>query len=624
MIEPRLFLCNNVTVSDSDPLRTGRKVVELVTQGSARNVNIRLENVTEVFSKQLSPRLIDLIEIAGYIFAADCATSRGIGWTEGKSIESWERDFQFIMAVREPSFWSRDEVQRTLIQVLQFLSNDKYSFEFRQLTKEQPQQLYLEFNNLEDWPFYNVDRVLMFSGGLDSLAGAVETAANGGNLVLVSHRPVSTMDKRLRQLFEELRQTYPAVQMLHIPVWIYKDKDLGREHTQRTRSFLFSALGTVVAESVRANGVRFFENGVVSLNLPIADEVVRARASRTTHPLVLDLFTKLYSLVTDREIKVDNPFLFKTKTEVVSVIATHGANRLIARTCSCAHQMFKSKTQWHCGTCSQCIDRRIAILAASQEEYDLEIDYVSDVFTGHRKDGYEKNMAVNYVRHAIELSRMDEQEMASKFNRDITRAVRSFPQQREAAQQIIEMHKRHGESVKIVLNQQFGYYSNTLLEGGLNSSSMLAMIGGQKHLISSWERYAERVVGLLKSGIPPACQTHKPKDEPHLQEICDGILKAHDSDLIREFPFMSWSSSSTKPDWSVESLQLWIELKYVRQKSDIRPITKDIAEDITKYGDNDRRVLYVVYDPSHLITNEKQFSEPIVNRRNSMAIDFIR
>ena len=70
----------------------------------------------------------------------------------------------------------------------------------------------------------------------------------------------------------------------------------------------------------------------------------------------------------------------------------HNAVDLITKACSCAHNVFKSKTKWRCGTCSQCIDQRIAILSAGLENFDLETGYVCDVFTGHRKDGYEQNI----------------------------------------------------------------------------------------------------------------------------------------------------------------------------------------------------------------------------------------
>ena len=61
----------------------------------------------------------------------------------------------------------------------------------------------------------------------------------------------------------------------------------------------------------------------------------------------------------------------------------------------------------------------------------------------------------------------------------------------------------------------------------------------------------------------------------------------------------------------------------MREKRDIRQITKDVAEDITKYGDNDRRVLYIVYDPDHLIPDDDEFAAPIVQRA-TMWVEFIR
>lgn len=622
MTNPRLFLCNGVEIPDGDPLRSDCQVIELNTHGSQANVNVQLQDVAKVFRQHLTPRLADLIEIAAYVYSADCAAPRGHGWSNQNSIERWSRDFQLVIGVRELNFWQQSNVKQLLSQVLNFLSDDKYSFEFCSFEQERNQQLYLELNDQEDWNFYNAERVLMFSGGLDSLAGAVEMAAKGENLVLVSHRPIATMDKRLRKLVAELQAAYP-VQIRHIPVWINKDGALGREATQRTRSFLFSALGTVVAQSMQAEGVRFFENGVVSLNFPVADEVLRARASRTTHPRALNLFAQLYSLVTERDFKVDNPYLFKTKADVISTITENGGSRLIPYTCSCAHQRFKPRTQWHCGTCSQCIDRRIAIYASGCEEYDFEADYETDVFTGRRKEGYEKNIAVDYVRHALELDRMSEDEMASRFNTEISRAIRGMPQTRDAAQQIIDVHKRHGETVERVLHKKLQLHLKDLINGELESTSLLRMVSGQEHLGTSWQRYAERIISLLQNGIPTSCKTHKPTDEPHLQEICDGILKAHDSDLIREFPFMGWSSSLTKPDWSAESMRLWIELKYIRRKTDIRPITRDIAEDITKYGDNNRRILFLVYDPSHLITDEAKFSQEIL-KRLEMLVHFVR
>lgn len=623
MTAPRLVLCSGVTEPEDSPLREGRKVLSLDAIGDEANVNIKLENLTRVFLKRLNPRMVDLLEIASYVYATDCATNRGEGWTNKASEESWDRDFHFVIPVRDVEFWSRAEVVSTLRQLLLFLSNDQYTFEFRRLVADRTGQEYFDLGDDDDWPFYGVERVTMFSGGLDSLAGAVETANKGEKLVLVSHRPVGSINKRQRELFEEFNQTYPDNPMVHIPVWINKDEELGRESTQRTRSFLYAAIGAVVAESINAKGIRFFENGVVSLNLPVADEVLRARASRTTHPKSLHYLSRLLSLVVSPEFVVDNPFMFKTKTEVVALLAHYGVEKFILLTRSCTHTRKQSKNQWHCGTCSQCIDRRIAILAAGLESSDTETDYVSDVFTGKRQEGYERNMAVNFARHATELHMMPPDAMASVFNRELTSAVSTLLNRGEAFEQFIEMHQRHAEAVVNVLREQIRRHDEGVVLANLEKTSMLGLVAGREHHQSAWLQYSERITSLLRNGLPRACQTHKPKDEPHLQQIMDGILCGDEERLTREYPFMLWASSMTKPDLSNERRCLWVEAKYIREKRYVRQITEDISSDITKYGDNQRRTLFVVYDPCHYVTDEATFSEDI-ERHEGMIVRFVR
>jgi hypothetical protein len=459
----------------------GKKLVQLDAVGRKPNVHIRFENVAKVFRQNLSPRLIDFLEIASYVYSADCATPRGKKWTDDDSTEPWSRDFSFVIPVREPEFWARAEIQCLIEKILNFLSNDKYSFNFVPLKRDRAEQPYFNFGDLEDWPFHAPDRVIMFSGGLDSLAGAVETVAAGGKLVLVSHRPVSTLDARQNLLFKELRKLYPD-QLIRVPVWVNKAETLGREPTQRTRSFLFSALGTLVAQSIRANGVRFFENGVVSLNLPIAQEALRSRASRTTHPLALHLLSSLCAAIVEANFAVDNPFLFKTKTEVVASLAPHQAAHLIGSTCSCSHSMFQTKTQRHCGRCSQCIDRRFATLAAQVQSFDLSKDYVSDVFIGPRKDPLEKAIAIDYVRHGLELAQKSEKELAANFNTELSRAVRHVDARGQAVREIISMHKRHGDVVRRVLEEQIHQNAAGFVEGTVDSTALLAMVARRNHL----------------------------------------------------------------------------------------------------------------------------------------------
>ncbi len=471
-----------------DPAWTGRHQIELDAIGDKHNVNIRFEDVARKFQRNISPRLMDFLEIASYVFTADCSTLRG-EWTDAQGDEPWGRDIGFLIAVREPEFWETPRVKRLMQDVLRFLSDDTYSFQFVPLQADRRAQTpYFEFHDQNDWPFHKPDRVLMFSGGLDSLAGIVEAAASDGKSVLVSHRPVSTLYARQRKLFGELRRKFPG-QLIHIPVWINKDEKFGKEPTQRTRSFLFAALGTLVAQSIDARGIRFYENGVLSVNLPVAEEVLRARASRTTHPIALHLLSSLAAAVTGRELPIDNPFLFKTKTEVVQTLSTHDATDLIALTCSCSHLMFQSGEKRHCGRCSQCIDRRFAVAGAGLLSKDPETDYVSDVFIGSRLKQLDRSIAIDYTRHGIELERRSDLEIAGIFNAEICRAVRYERKGRESAEALISMYKRHGTIVRRVLEDQLRLNAGKLIDRTLEQTSLLALAIGQNYLPTS-ERFA--------------------------------------------------------------------------------------------------------------------------------------
>lgn len=617
---PRLFLCNGATKPKSS--KTNRYIKKLYTYGEDENVHICFEDVSHVFEQHLSPRLIDFIEIASFVYAADSSTQRDAVWKDNYSTEAWGRDFKFVIPVRDFKFWNKKNVKNILSRTLSFLSDDKYNFIFRKLKADRHYQRYLDFEDCSEWPFHGVDRVILFSGGLDSLAGAV-SLAKYSNIVLVSHRPVAKLSNRQINLVKQIRKQYP-VKILHIPVWINKDSRLGREYTQRTRSFLYCTIGAVIAESLSAAGVSFYENGIVSLNLPVADEVLRARASRTTHPNSLELFSKICTEILDREFVVDNPFLFKTKKEVLDVIIKNNGSSLVEYTTSCAHSgHFQSKTRRHCGTCSQCIDRRISTLACGLEKYDDKTDYVSDVFTGRRKEGYERNMAINYVRHASELSAMPEEQIATKFSCDINRAVLPFNKKRDAAKKLIDMHKRHADTVQKVITRQIIENAENLFVGKLDETCLLALVAGQRHIESSWTMFCDKIVDILKCSLPVSCEKEKPKNEPHLQRICDGILISHNLKLVREYPFMRWASSLTKPDWSNELFSLWVEAKYPKVKSDIYKMTDAIAADITKYRDSGKRIQFIIYDPNHLIVDQIGFLNSL-RKRDWIRADLIR
>jgi REase_DpnII-MboI/Queuosine biosynthesis protein QueC len=615
------FRCN---LPPRRPRKVDSNYSELRTFAPNRNVNLVIDDIARIFQRHLSGRIADALDIAAFVYSADSAVARSGAWTAG-AIEPWSREFSFEIGVRDLAFWSRNDVHQLLVQILTFLSDDVFKFTFEQLKTDRAVQEYLNLGSAahDDWPFHNPSRILLFSGGLDSLAGAVDHAARGDNLVLVSHRSVSTLDHRQQDLFGRLQVMFPAVAMLRIPVWVNNVGRHNREYTQRTRSFLFWALALAVGMSINANGMTFFENGVVSLNLPVADQVLRARASRTTHPVTLRMLEELSSLVMDRKFIVENPFVLMTKTEVVMKLISHGAGDLIRSSCSCSRTRAQRAVGWHCGCCSQCIDRRLAIVASGHPDLDPELDYATPVLTGARKSETDQTLAVNYARHAIELARASTEDVAERFNAEIGRAARAFSDPTRASQGLIEMHLRHGRTIQNTIAASVSAHAMELTEGGIEPTSLLGLVIDRRHLTTSWRQLANRISSIFTTGLPTACRSRKPENEPHLQEICDGLLKAANERLVREFPYLRRASRMTKPDWSDENARLWIELKYVRVSTDVRKITEDIAADIVKYGDNSRRTLFAIYDPSGQVIEPETFAADI-QRHDGCLVTIIR
>jgi hypothetical protein len=106
-----------------NPLWAGRHRVELTSIGPNPNVNIRFEDVGRKLRQNISPRLMDFLEIASYVFTADCSTQRG-KWTDQKDQEPWGRDLAFVIGVREPKFWEAPNIKGLIREALRFLSDD--------------------------------------------------------------------------------------------------------------------------------------------------------------------------------------------------------------------------------------------------------------------------------------------------------------------------------------------------------------------------------------------------------------------------------------------------------------------------------------------------------------------
>lgn len=466
MSTPRIILCSGVRPTG---IKDGPAVVRLDVSGAHANVNLRISDISNAMATIVPDVLIDLLEIAAYVYSTDQAVSRGGARDTGKL---WRRTLRFHVPVRCPDIWSSDEVSDALTDVLSFLSEDEYEFTFTKLRRQGSFQYYLE--NMV--PAYRAEEVLLFSGGLDSLAGAVQAAiVDERRVALVSHRSAAKRVQGVSYLADQIQKRAPRG-VRHIPVWATKDEGIGHEYTQRTRSFLYASLATTVARMLRLDGIRFYENGVTSINLPIAEQVVGARATRTTHPKTLAGFARLASLLLDRPFAVESPFLWKTKSDVIRIIKDHGCGDLIPRTVSCSRTVEATKLHTHCGRCSQCLERRFAALAVGlSDEEDPDAMYKVRLLSDPRALGETRTMAESFLRRANALRTIKAGELIATYP-EANRSVRHVGlSSDEAAERICELYRRHGEEIHDALAEGHRRCASDLLDGTLPDSCLVAL-----------------------------------------------------------------------------------------------------------------------------------------------------
>ncbi|MEM7510673.1 MAG: 7-cyano-7-deazaguanine synthase [Bacteroidota bacterium] len=293
----------------------------------------------------------DMLNLASGIYATDLAVRR-------KEREQYIRTIK--LSIEVVNLHAFERVKDQLEEALYVLSGDNWTITFSQKIG-MPEAA-------DKWPTKD-GVVLLFSGGLDSFAGAVHYIKQGNELVLVSHVNQNTsvsgsQNAVLKELTSHYNKSIP-----HYPYRVFTRKkgaytfpEMGeRENTQRTRSFLFLALAVITARKVGFNQiVSMAENGQFAIHLPLNQARVGPFSTHTANPKFLEIAENLFStLFGIANLRIENPFLYKTKAEVTSLLK-NGLLDKIESSVSCwmaSHVQGKN----HCGRCIPCLTRRVAI-----------------------------------------------------------------------------------------------------------------------------------------------------------------------------------------------------------------------------------------------------------------------
>lgn len=582
------------------------------TSKSVANINLGLPNfVRDVY--HLPDRVLDLLELAAYVYCADRLVNRG----DKAAVEyhGWARSWDFVVKVRDIDFWQDLEVTESLASALEFMTGDRhYRFAFVSGHSSAKTNLF-DHAEFDATPSRGISLAL-FSGGLDSLAGVLgELDSTERALYLVSHQSQASTVKTQNQLVKTLQELYRD-RVFHYKFECKLRGVRAAEETQRTRAFLYTCIAYAVAHAFGQKSFTIYENGITSLNLPRREDLFAARASRTTHPQTISRLSTLFRHVEKGEFDIESPFLWLTKTDVLDRLGHSSHRYLLPSTVSCSKTFKNLGLCTHCGGCSQCIDRRIAAYASSTEDIDDAGLYDLDIVAGEIADREVKTTAVDYIRQAKHFLEWNDDHFFLQFSSEMAELVEYLPNGKsmefESLGRIRDLCRRHGAQVEAALRRMRDLHDHPFEV--ISEGSLLALVANREYFAEPVQRLVERISAIMKKHIALMFSNDRPANEADLNRKIAALLESHETNLKREHPVVSFASARAVPDHGDSESAVWIEAKYVRGNTTPSKATEGMAADLFKYPP-DKHILFVVYDPDRSIIDDEEFGHAFESRR---------
>ena len=352
---------------------------------------------------------IDVLILAAHVYAADTRISR-----TSESQDGWTREIRLVVPVSDPDRWTA--AAPTFVRLLNFLTGDLWTLSFRARPRRFATVTTSRLTRLIGPPF---DDLTLFSGGLDSLIGAIDSLESGRNPLFISHAGESATSDAQSTIFDALKAHYYRRAFDRQRLWMaFPDGFISGsagENTTRARSFLFFALGAFAGSGLGgAVTLKVPENGLIAVNVPIDPLRLGALSTRTTHPFYIARWNDALTTL-GVNVRIENPYWDKTKGEMVSG-CSNGALllSLTPSSLSCASPV---KGRWqglgiqHCGYCLPCLIRRAALLTGLKSDPDPTV-YTVDDLTARSLDTRQSEglqirslqLAINRLRARPELA----------------------------------------------------------------------------------------------------------------------------------------------------------------------------------------------------------------------------
>ena len=357
---------------------------------------------------------LDFLLIASLVYVIDKIVPRS------SAFDVWTRELEMELPVSEPSKWQK--VAKDLNETLGFLTGDIWQLSFRQRSENLFQRPAPKRRRKPSLPrLSEINAVCSFSGGVDSLIGAIDLLENDAinEVRLIGHYDAPGAKKSQQTLFDALSRSYPdKAELLQVRVSHKPFK--ANEPTLRSRSFVFIALGLYAARAAGEQTPLYMpENGFIALNVPLTPARAGSCSTRTMHPYYL---MRLADVLI--KVGINNPIVnsleFKTKGECVAECSNIDLlNPLVQESVSCSHA--SRKQHWirrtsdvkNCGYCVPCLIRRASLY---KSDLDAPARYGIDVCAGEI-NYYDKTSSANDFRAVINV--LTSNKTARDFEKDI-------------------------------------------------------------------------------------------------------------------------------------------------------------------------------------------------------------
>lgn len=306
--------------------------------------------------------------------------------------------------------------------------------------------------------------VSLFSGGLDSLAGLATHMLNNqsSSYILVSGYTNRRLAGRQRLQVRLIRQStrgrnlkdaMPTVCHVAVPFGLHRREGQQEDKWQRYRGLVFLAIGAVAALQAGADTLWVCENGIGALNLPLNKTQLGVDNYRGVHPRSLMMAENLFELALDKPLRIRNPFLFRTKTEMCRALGPIGLASAVQFTVSCDSFPVRVPGKSQCGVCTSCILRRQSLLAAGYQDYDPHSGYLYNLLV----DG--SNIASNLL-FGSEVMREQVCTLARCLDSDNSwhSLTASFPELFRTHAELVERHELDPDFTRACFVQLFQTY----------------------------------------------------------------------------------------------------------------------------------------------------------------------